>query len=222
MTDYIQIKINLSDGQKDKVRRAIANDEPVSLRLNHNDLDGNDIIAVTRTQLNKMIKAQTEGTGVTLKLSKKQLAYNKTIEGGFIGTLLGLAGVLGPLIAKTAATAAPAIATGALSGLAGAAAKRIVDRKKKGEGLYLKKGGCVCEIITEGDGLYLKKGGGLSAVGDGLYLKSGGKLFNVDIKEAIKKLPLLKVLAPITTASEKLASSLSNLSNRASQAGFAG
>ena len=222
MTDYIQIQINLSDGQKDKVRRAIASDEPVSLRLSHDDLEGNDIIAITRTQLNRMIKAQNEGTGVTLKLSKAQLAHNKTIEGGFIGTLLGLAGVLGPLIASTAASAAPALATGALSGLATTAVKKIIDRKKKGDGLYLKKGGCVCEIVVEGNGLYLKKGGGLTAVGDGLYLKSGGKLLNVDLKEAIKKIPLLKILTPITTASEKLASSLSKLSNKASKAGFAG
>ena len=77
-----------------------------------------------------MIKAAQEGNGVTLKLSKAQLAHNKTVKGGFIGALLGLAGALGPLIASAASTAAPAIATGALSGLAGSAVKKMVERKK--------------------------------------------------------------------------------------------
>ena len=51
----------------------------------------------------------------------------------------------------------------------------------------MKKGGCVCGIITDGEGLYLKKGGGLTSFGDGVYLKSGGRLVNVDFKGAIKK-----------------------------------
>ena len=190
MTNYIDIKINLSDGQKDKIRMAIENNEQVSLRLSNENLNGQDIIGVTQTQFNKMVKAYNEGNGTTIRMSKKQLDYNKKIEGGFIGALLALASVAIPLLAK----AAPIIATGALSGLATGAAQRIIG--KHGKGLYLKRGGCVCEITSEGNGLYLKKGGNLGAAGDGLYLKSGGQLLNVDIKEALKKIPLLKLLFP--------------------------
>ena len=45
-----------------------------------------------------------------------------------------------------------------------------------GSGLYLKIGGCVCQVETDGQGLYLKpyKGKGLQSYSDGLYLKQGG------------------------------------------------
>ena len=104
--------------------------------------------------------------------------------------LLALAAAAAPVIAKVAA---PAIATGALSGLASSAAQKLVRR---GQGLYLKKGGCVCEITADptGQGLYLKSSRGLGTVGDGLYLKSGGKLINIDIAEALKQVPILKAL----------------------------
>ena len=49
-----------------------------------------------------------------------------------------------------------------------------------GLGLYLKKGGCICQVETDGNGLYLKtyKGQGLKGYGNGLYLKQGGKLYD--------------------------------------------
>ena len=53
-------------------------------------------------------------------------------------------------------------------------------QKAMGSGLYLKNGGCVCQVETDGSGLYLKqyKGKGLQSYGDGLYLKQGGKLYD--------------------------------------------
>ena len=50
-----------------------------------------------------------------------------------------------------------------------------------GNGLYLKKSGCVCQMETYGEGLYLKpyKGKGFQSYGDGLYLKQGGKIYDV-------------------------------------------
>ena len=49
-----------------------------------------------------------------------------------------------------------------------------------GNGLYLKKGGCVCQVETDGSGLILKpyKGKGLNFYGNGLYLKQGGKMYD--------------------------------------------
>ena len=63
---------------------------------------------------------------------------------------------------------------GALSGLASSGIQKAM-----GSSLYLKKGGCVCQVETDGRGLYLKpyKGKGLQSYGDGLYLKQGGKLY---------------------------------------------
>ena len=76
------------------------------------------------------------------------------------------------MIAKTVL---PALGVGALSGLASTGVKKAM-----GNGLYLKKGGCVCQVETDGYGLYLKpyKGNGLNSYGDGLYLKQGGKVYD--------------------------------------------
>ena len=51
MTQYINAKVNISEGQKEKLQHAIkANCSVVSIRLSHEDLKGNDILAVTKSQ----------------------------------------------------------------------------------------------------------------------------------------------------------------------------
>lgn len=194
MSQYKPIELNLSDGQKNKIRTGLQSQGSVTIRLKHSDLNGGtDILGLTQRQMNKIVKAYENGKGVTITLSNAQLKENMKVEGGIIGLLAaGLASAL-PFIAKAAV---PALATGALSGLASSAAQKII---KKGKGLYLKKGGCVCEIQSDGSGLYLKshKGNAFSTVGNGLYLKSGGKLITVDVNEAkelVKKIPLLNLL----------------------------
>ena len=74
------------------------------------------------------------------------------------------------MIAKTIL---PALGIGALSRLASSGVQKAMV-----SGLYLKKGGCVCQVGM--DGLYLKpyKGQPLQSYGDGLYLKQGGKLYD--------------------------------------------
>ena len=105
-------------------------------------------------------------------MTSKQLKHNTKIEGGFLGLLAGLAARALPMIAKTVS---PALGVGALSGSASSGVQKTM-----GSGLYLKKGGCVCQVETDGQGLYLKpyKGKGLQSYGDGLYLKQGGKLYD--------------------------------------------
>ena len=72
--NYTPVYINISDNQREKIKRAINAGEPVSIRLGNEDLVGSDAIGLTQTQIKRMIKAQSAGTGVTLKLSKNQLA----------------------------------------------------------------------------------------------------------------------------------------------------
>ena len=105
-------------------------------------------------------------------MTSKQLKHNMKTEGGFLGLLAGLAARALPMIAKSVI---PALGVGALSELASS-----VVQKAMGNGLYLKKGGCVCQVETDGEGLYLKpyKGKGLNSYGNGFYLKQGGKLFD--------------------------------------------
>ena len=48
MTRYINAKVNISEGQKEKLQHAIkAHCSAVSIRLGHEDLRGNDILAIT-------------------------------------------------------------------------------------------------------------------------------------------------------------------------------
>ena len=48
---YINAKVNISEGQKEKLQHAIkANCSAVSIRLGREDLKGNDILAVTESQ----------------------------------------------------------------------------------------------------------------------------------------------------------------------------
>ena len=112
---YVNVKVNISDGQKEKIKKAAQSDTAVSIRLSHEDLLGEHILALTQAQVNRMKKAYENGKGITIKLSKTQLAHNMKVEGGFLPALLGAIAAVAPFLLKTAL---PALATGALSGLA--------------------------------------------------------------------------------------------------------
>ena len=48
MTSYTNVKVNISEGQKEKLQHAIKAGCPaVGIRLYHKHLEGNDILAVT-------------------------------------------------------------------------------------------------------------------------------------------------------------------------------
>ena len=173
MTRYINVKVNISEGQKKKIQHAIeANCSAVSICLGHENLKGNDILAVSESKAKKLAKAHENGEGIMIRMSSRQLKHNTKVEGGFLGLLAGLAVRALPMLAKTVL---PALGVGALSGLASTGVQKAM-----GSGLYLKKGGLVSQVETDGQGLYLKlyEGKGLESYGNGLYLKQGGKLYD--------------------------------------------
>ena len=52
MTKYVNVRVNISEGQKETLQHAFkASCSAVSISLGHEDLKGNDIIAVTNSQL---------------------------------------------------------------------------------------------------------------------------------------------------------------------------
>ena len=176
---YTNVKVNVSKGQKQKIQNALRTGGPVNIRLSYEDLNGQYVLALTSTQVNRIAKAYESGKGITIKMSKTQLKHNTTIEGGFLPMLAGLAASAIPVLAKTVLPALgvvlPALGVGALSGLASSGVQKAL-----GSGLYLKKGGCVCQIETDGKGHYLgpATGSGLESVGDGLYLMKEGSLYD--------------------------------------------
>ena len=145
MTNYVNVKVNISEGQKEKLQHAIkASCSATSIRLGHKDLQDNDILAVTNSQAKKLAKAHENGKGITIRMTSKQLKHNTKIEGGFLRLLAGLAARALPMIAKTVL---PALGVGALSGLASSGVQKTM-----GSGLYLKKGGLVSQVETDGHG----------------------------------------------------------------------
>ena len=95
----------------------------MSLRLSHEDLVGNDVIAMTQSQLNRLKKAHQAGKGVTIKMSKSQFAHNMKVQGGFLPLLAGLASQTLPFLTGTVL---PALGVGALSGLASTGVQKLV------------------------------------------------------------------------------------------------
>lgn len=169
---YINVKVTVSDNQKDKLKKALNSGCAISIKLAYEDLSGDDVLAVTRSQANKMVKAFENNKGMILKLSKAQLAYNKKIEGGFLSMIAGLAAKALPLLTKTVL---PALGVGALSGLASTAVNKAV-----GDGLYLNaKNGSGCyKVTTDGEGLYLTPAKGFQNLGSGLYLMQKGEAYD--------------------------------------------
>ena len=97
---YRQIKVNISNCQLEKIKKAIKDGVGTNLKLSHSDINGEHVLAVTNLQLNKISKAYEKGTGVVIHLSKTQLMHNSKIEGGFIGALLPLLGAAGSFFIK--------------------------------------------------------------------------------------------------------------------------
>ena len=94
------------------------------------------------------------------------------VQGRFLPLLAGLASQALPFLTGTVL---PALGVSALSGLASTGVQKLV-----GDGLYIKKRGCVCDVETDGRGLYLEltSGKSFSKLGDGLYLKKEAKIYD--------------------------------------------
>ena len=104
--------MGILEGQKDKPKKAFeSNCDSITIRLKFTDLHGVDVIAVTKSQLDRPLKRYKAKKGMTIKMSKTQLAYNMKIEEGFLPMLAGL-------IPFLIGTVIPALGVGALSGLA--------------------------------------------------------------------------------------------------------
>jgi len=196
MSQYKNIKLNISEGQKDKIKEAVQAGTGITVRLTHADLSGEHVLALTQAQIKKMMKAYHRGTGMMLKMSKTQLEHNMKVEGGFLPALLG---ILGPFLLKTAL---PAIATGALTGLASTGiSKALGSSIDGGSVVYIKRGGRCYKMGVQGSGLFLKpySGAKLQSVGEGMFMRTGSGVTSAaglitgdsPISRAISNIPLI-------------------------------
>lgn len=189
---YEKYHVNVSNAQKRKIKKSYNDGNGIRVQFSYADLNnGDDLIALTKTQVKKMRNALQSNKGVVIEMSPSQVKANVSMEGGFLSALLGLAARFLPTIAKTLL---PGIAMGALSGAASAGVEKAI----KGSGLYLKKGGCMCSVETDGKGLYLRKVVPPKGInGNGLYLRKPtgyvtvGKGLILGPNSPFKNIPLL-------------------------------
>ena len=71
MTQYIDVYVNISEGQQQKLKNAIdAGCAITSLHLGKDDLEGEHKLAITKAQHGKLNRAIERGKGVTFRMSK--------------------------------------------------------------------------------------------------------------------------------------------------------
>ncbi|MCV6599672.1 MAG: hypothetical protein OIF36_04265, partial [Alphaproteobacteria bacterium] len=117
MTTYFEYGVNLTDNQKRSLVTAMNNRTPLTLRIKHSKLTGNDELMLTKTQLKRIQKSLNDGTGVDIKISKTQIRKVAKQGGNLFSSLASLGARVLPYAVKGLSKAAPALATGAVSAL---------------------------------------------------------------------------------------------------------
>ena len=129
---YIKYGVNLSDGQKDKLARALSNKSAITIRLTKSDLTGSDELMLTKTQLKRIQKAMNNSTGVDLKISKTQISHVVQEGGSLWSSLFSLGTKALPYATKAVSKVAPALATGALQALGSLGIDKIFGKGQTG------------------------------------------------------------------------------------------
>ena len=113
MTKYYSYGVSLSKGQLEKFSRAYNNNSAITIRLARNELSGPHELMLTKTKVNKLRKAMSQGTGSDIRISKTQIRKAIKHGGSLWGSLISLGSKLLPMpLAKKAVTP---LATWALS-----------------------------------------------------------------------------------------------------------
>ena len=108
-----EYKVNLSQGQKAKLAKAIKDGSALKLRLGKNSLSGNDELFLSPRQIAKLQKAKKNNTGAEISFSKSSIRKSIKQGGSLWTSLLKLT----PFLTKGVSKVAPHLATGAVSAL---------------------------------------------------------------------------------------------------------
>ena len=72
MTHYTNIKMRISEGQKDKIKKAFeSNNKSITIRFKFSHLHGEDVIALTKSQVDRLVEAYEEKKGMTIRMLKR-------------------------------------------------------------------------------------------------------------------------------------------------------
>ena len=117
MTTYFEYGVNLTDNQKRSLASAMNNRTPLTLRIKHSNLSGNDELMLTTTQLKRIQKSLNNGTGVDIKISKTKIRKVAKQGRNLFSSLASLGARVLPYAVKGLSKAVPALAAGAVSAL---------------------------------------------------------------------------------------------------------
>ena len=134
MTSYFEYGVNLTDGQKRSLASAMNSKSPLTLRIKHGNLTGNDELMLTKTQLKRIQKSLNNGTGADIKISKTQIRKVAKQGGSRFSSLASLGARVLPYAVKGLSKAVPALATGAVSALGSLGIDKIF-----GKGMHIPK-----------------------------------------------------------------------------------
>ena len=122
---YQSYSVSLTEGQKANLARAIKNRSPITIRLKNDQLKGSFPLLLTKTQINRINKA--DKTGVDINISKKQISAQSK-NGGFLAALASfLARTVLPTVARIAPKVVAQLATGALSVFTSTVVSKILE-----------------------------------------------------------------------------------------------
>ena len=166
MTDYHQYGVNLTVGQVKKMKTAQKKGTGTSIRLPKNNLEGNHMLPLTQTQINKIKKVKAKA-GVQLNLSAAQLSHMEK-TGGFLPLL-----ALIPLIAG---------AVGAAGGLTGGISAAVSAAKSNAE--QARHNRVIEEQLKSGTGIVSDSVGKIPLIGN--FLKPVLKKIGLGIQDCNK------------------------------------
>ena len=127
MTQLYPINVKLSQNQKKNIADAYKKRETVVIRLTNDSLHGNDTLNVPAMVKKRLEKNRKEKKGMDIKLSKTNI--RKQIGGSLLTSVLSMARMFGPTLAKTMGLAA-------LAGAASTAGSQVV-KKIAGKGFLI-------------------------------------------------------------------------------------
>ena len=123
-----EYKVNLSQGQKAKLAKAIKDGSALKLRLGKNSLSGNDELLLSPRQIAKLQKAKKNNTGAEISFSKSSIRKSVQQGGSLWTSLLKLT----PFLTKGVSKIAPHLATGAVSALGSLGIDKIFGKGMQG------------------------------------------------------------------------------------------
>ena len=123
-----EYKVNLSQGQKAKLAKAIKDGSALKLRLGKNALSGPDELMLSPRQIAKLQKAKRNNSGVEISFSKSSIRKSVKQGGSLWTSLLKLT----PFVTKGVTKVAPHLATGALSALGSLGIDKIFGKGMQG------------------------------------------------------------------------------------------